>query len=115
MTVCAGTSSSHVFLVQSVFVSVLKHISLLIHTAPGISRIPASSAALLPNKTVPVPGDEEYYIVGLNVFHELHCLNNLRMLVWPEHYGKRGLSEEMIDHLGIVLPITTPTPEGLNY
>ncbi|KAK7029390.1 hypothetical protein VNI00_014644 [Paramarasmius palmivorus] len=34
----------------------------------GISRIPKSQAALLPNKTLPIPGDEEHYIV------ELRCI-----------------------------------------
>jgi hypothetical protein len=28
----------------------------------------------LPNRTAPIPGDEDHYIVGLDVFHQLHCL-----------------------------------------
>jgi hypothetical protein len=58
----------------------------------GISQIPKSQAALLPNKTHPIPGDEGNYvrfnsedsqqvvkggclqIVELDVFHNLHCL-----------------------------------------
>jgi hypothetical protein len=40
----------------------------------GIMKIDKHSAMQLPNKTQPVPGDEEHYIVGLDVFHQLHCL-----------------------------------------
>lgn len=38
------------------------------------SRIPRHQAAQLTNRTVPIPGDEGYYIAGLDVFHQLHCL-----------------------------------------
>jgi hypothetical protein len=40
----------------------------------GVSRIPKQEAAKLPNKTSPIPGDPGFYIVELDVFHELHCL-----------------------------------------
>ncbi|KIM75131.1 hypothetical protein PILCRDRAFT_38305, partial [Piloderma croceum F 1598] len=40
----------------------------------GISKIPKSQAALLPNRTVAIPGDEGNYVVALDVFHQLHCL-----------------------------------------
>jgi hypothetical protein len=40
----------------------------------GISRIPRSSAAKLVNKTVPIPDDPGYYVISLNVFHQLHCV-----------------------------------------
>lgn len=40
----------------------------------GISAIPKSQAALLPNRTVPFPRQEENYIITLDVFHQLHCL-----------------------------------------
>ena len=40
----------------------------------GLSQIPKAQARLLPNKTLPIPGDEEHYAVGLEVFHQLHCL-----------------------------------------
>lgn len=39
------------------------------------SRIPKSIAERLPNKTSEIYGDPDgYYIVGLEVFHQLHCL-----------------------------------------
>ena len=40
----------------------------------GISRIPKSQAEMLPNATEAIPGDEEHYVVELDVFHQLHCL-----------------------------------------
>ncbi|KAJ7449174.1 hypothetical protein FB451DRAFT_1343219 [Mycena latifolia] len=52
----------------------------------GISQIPKSQAALLPNKTQAIPGDEENYIVELEVFHNLHCLNMLRKRLRSDYY-----------------------------
>ncbi|KAI0073073.1 hypothetical protein K474DRAFT_1603983 [Panus rudis PR-1116 ss-1] len=52
----------------------------------GLSKIPKWQARLLPNKTLPIPGDEEYYAVGLAVFHQLHCLNIMRKGLSPEYY-----------------------------
>ncbi|KAE9409710.1 hypothetical protein BT96DRAFT_806726, partial [Gymnopus androsaceus JB14] len=52
----------------------------------GISRIPASEAEKLVDKTVPIPGDEEHYIVSLDVFHQLHCLNLIRKQLYPDYY-----------------------------
>ncbi|KAJ7256023.1 hypothetical protein C8J57DRAFT_1075190 [Mycena rebaudengoi] len=51
----------------------------------GISRIPKHEAERLPNKTSPDPG---FYIAGLNVFHELHCLVRPRCLsaLDPDYY-----------------------------
>lgn len=40
----------------------------------GVSRIPISDAAQLVNRTVPIANDPGYYVVSLDVFHELHCL-----------------------------------------
>lgn len=40
----------------------------------GVSRISRGSASKLVNKTVPIPDDPGYYVVELNVFHQLHCL-----------------------------------------
>ncbi|KAI0080783.1 hypothetical protein K474DRAFT_1636716 [Panus rudis PR-1116 ss-1] len=52
----------------------------------GNSMIPKSLARLLPNRTVPIPGDEEHYILVLSVFHQLHCLNLMRKIFFREHY-----------------------------
>lgn len=42
--------------------------------AHGRTKISKEQARLLPNKTLPIPGDEDYYAVRLSVFHQLHCL-----------------------------------------
>ncbi|KAL7952496.1 hypothetical protein V8C34DRAFT_299191 [Trichoderma compactum] len=49
----------------------------------GISTIPKAQAKLLPNYTSPVPGHEDEYIVELDVFHQLHCLNIFRKAFTP--------------------------------
>ncbi|KAF4966746.1 hypothetical protein FSARC_5611 [Fusarium sarcochroum] len=51
-----------------------------------ISQIGAESAAKLPNATTPFTNDTSHYIVELDVFHQLHCLNMLRKLVYPDVY-----------------------------
>ncbi|KAI9647635.1 hypothetical protein NHQ30_004020 [Ciborinia camelliae] len=48
----------------------------------GVSRIPKSSASQLANKTVPIPGDAGQYVISLNVFHQLHCLNQIRRRIY---------------------------------
>ncbi|KAM4066825.1 tat pathway signal sequence [Hirsutella rhossiliensis] len=50
----------------------------------GISQIPADSAARLPNATTPIASDPTQYMVELDVFHQLHCLNLLRKLAYPD-------------------------------
>ena len=40
----------------------------------GLSQIDKESAAKLPNATAPISGEGGIYIVGLDVFHQLHCL-----------------------------------------
>ncbi|KAJ7692053.1 hypothetical protein B0H17DRAFT_1061792 [Mycena rosella] len=59
----------------------------------GISRIPKSEAALLPNKTSGIPGDPGYYIVELDVFHQLHCLNTIRKALHPAYYPEWDITK----------------------
>ncbi|KAF2104954.1 hypothetical protein NA57DRAFT_71153 [Rhizodiscina lignyota] len=33
-----------------------------------------------------MPGGEEGYLVGLDMFHTLHCVNQIRQMLWPEYY-----------------------------
>ncbi|VDC00879.1 unnamed protein product [Peniophora sp. CBMAI 1063] len=54
--------------------------------SPEIVSIPRSQAALLPNRTWPILGNEENYMTGLDMFHQLHCLDTLRMAIHPEDY-----------------------------
>ncbi|KAJ6620504.1 hypothetical protein B0H10DRAFT_1791774, partial [Mycena sp. CBHHK59/15] len=41
------------------------------------TKVPKSEAAKMVNKTYPILGDEENYILALDVFHQLHCLARL--------------------------------------
>ena len=52
----------------------------------GITRIDGAMAAQLPNRTTRIPGDEDGYVVGLDVFHQLHCVNMLRKSLYPDRY-----------------------------
>ncbi|KAJ7160632.1 hypothetical protein C8R43DRAFT_1233822 [Mycena crocata] len=58
----------------------------------GISRISKEEAAKLPNKTQAIPGDEGHYIAALDVFHNLHCLNKIRMALDPDYYPEWRIS-----------------------
>ncbi|KDR69141.1 hypothetical protein GALMADRAFT_215420 [Galerina marginata CBS 339.88] len=58
----------------------------------SISKIPKNQAALLPNKTSPIPSDRNNYVAGLDVFHQLHCLNMIRQALHPEYYPKRRMN-----------------------
>lgn len=55
----------------------------------GISKISAQEAARLPNPTLPITGTNESdeYVIELDVWHELHCLNDLRKILYPERFG----------------------------
>ncbi|KAJ7225950.1 hypothetical protein GGX14DRAFT_423127 [Mycena pura] len=51
------------------------------------SKIPRSQAKLLANKTYPILGDEpRTYMLALDVFHELHCLDEIRKAMYTEYY-----------------------------
>lgn len=51
-----------------------------------ISQILPETAAKLPNATTRFSNDTDYHIVELDVFHQLHCLNMMRKLVYPTAY-----------------------------
>ncbi|KAF5375173.1 hypothetical protein D9758_000043 [Tetrapyrgos nigripes] len=50
------------------------------------NKIPREEAKLLSNKTYPVLGEEDHYMIALDVFHQLHCLNQMRKAMYPEYY-----------------------------
>ncbi|KAL2167192.1 hypothetical protein VTG60DRAFT_1604 [Thermothelomyces hinnuleus] len=60
--------------------------SLIQQPAFGVSVIHQDSACRLPNATTPLPQDRSRYVVQLDVFHQLHCLNRLRKLLYPKVY-----------------------------
>lgn len=60
----------------------------------GISKINREDAMKLPNRTSALPGDEEHYIVELDVFHQLHCLNRIRKALSPDYYNLTSLDDQ---------------------
>ena len=58
----------------------------VIMIAVGISGISKDEASHLLNKTLPAPKDPDTYMIQLEVFHNLHCLNMLRKTLYPEQY-----------------------------
>ncbi|KAK3388267.1 hypothetical protein B0T20DRAFT_457375 [Sordaria brevicollis] len=52
----------------------------------SLSLIPPSSASKLLNKTTHLPGDPKSFVIQLSVFHNFHCLNTLRKLLYPSKY-----------------------------
>ncbi|KAK0732542.1 tat pathway signal sequence [Apiosordaria backusii] len=52
-------------------------------------HIDGQAAERLHDKTerAPVPGFEDRYVVGIDVFHQLHCLNMIRMGLFPGRYN----------------------------
>jgi hypothetical protein len=57
----------------------------------GISKITEEEAKKLMHPTLAIPGTKDY-LVQLDVWHKLHCLNDLRMLLYPERYMYPGLA-----------------------
>lgn len=67
-------------------------------------------AAQLPNCTTRIPGDDNGYIVGLDVFHQLHCLNHLRKTLYPDRYrifdNLTGVNLTLaMNHTGLLLDV----------
>ncbi|PLN76268.1 hypothetical protein BDW42DRAFT_179149 [Aspergillus taichungensis] len=63
----------------------------------GVIEVPRSEAAKLVNTTMPVPEDPTQYVVELDVFHELHCLNHLRKMAWGVDMGVDTSNETEVD------------------
>ncbi|KAK5996325.1 hypothetical protein PT974_03080 [Cladobotryum mycophilum] len=52
----------------------------------SISKLSKAQAELLPNKTYPFVEDDGYYIAELAVFHQLHCVNAIRIALAKDYY-----------------------------
>jgi hypothetical protein len=58
----------------------------------GMTKISRQEAAQLPNRTAMLPhqsddkDNERGYVIMLDVFHQLHCLNVVRKALSPSHY-----------------------------
>ncbi|KAL2206758.1 hypothetical protein CC79DRAFT_907076 [Sarocladium strictum] len=55
-----------------------------------ISRIPKWQADQIETPSDELPNDPGYHAVMLDIFHSLHCLNEVRMTLNPEYYGPPG-------------------------
>ncbi|KAL1700504.1 hypothetical protein EV121DRAFT_295148 [Schizophyllum commune] len=69
-----------------------------LYIPPSVFMMPREHAVRLPNRTYPVPkyADEGLYLGQLDVFHQLHCLNYLRMSLSPERY-KPVIREDLLE------------------
>ncbi|BAE62512.1 unnamed protein product [Aspergillus oryzae RIB40] len=56
----------------------------------GISTITEDEAKKLHSPTIPIFGTKKY-LIQLDVWHELHCLNDLRKTLYPERYTMDSL------------------------
>ncbi|KAK3322985.1 hypothetical protein B0H66DRAFT_574930 [Apodospora peruviana] len=70
----------------------------------GLEAITVSSAAISkshkdPSISVKAPpswgGGEDAYIAQIEVFHQIHCLNELRKEIYYDHYYKSGPPDEL--------------------
>ncbi|OAA60110.1 hypothetical protein ISF_06121 [Cordyceps fumosorosea ARSEF 2679] len=59
-------------------------------------RIDEEAAGRLVNKTekIPLVGWENDYMVGLDVFHQLHCLNMIRQSMYPKRYNSSIIRDD---------------------
>ncbi|KAF7348852.1 hypothetical protein MVEN_01405300 [Mycena venus] len=60
-------------------------------------KIPKSAAMKMPNHTWPLLNDRESYMISLDVFHQLHCLDTLRKQLYPR-YSETHVSDMHIRH-----------------
>ncbi|KAG6814715.1 hypothetical protein H0H93_012479, partial [Arthromyces matolae] len=64
----------------------------------GISRIGETQASRLVNYTIQIPHEPSGYLVGIDVFHQLHCL--VSVLESPQkHFLKRSLKNILRKYL----------------
>ncbi|PPJ53115.1 hypothetical protein CBER1_11780 [Cercospora berteroae] len=65
------------------------------------TAIPEHQALLLPNKTEAIRGTNKY-IMELDVFHQLHCLDMIRKAFYPSRYGQwEYLDDGSVDNFAV--------------
>jgi len=52
----------------------------------ALSAIPGSEMMQMVNASDKIAGLDDRYLIQLDIFHQLHCLNTLRKIAWPERY-----------------------------
>nr|GAT43304.1 predicted protein [Mycena chlorophos] len=55
--------------------------------AYAASRIPHAEAVKMANTTWPILGEPGNYVIALDVFHQLHCLDMIRQELFPASHG----------------------------
>ncbi|KAG8156552.1 hypothetical protein KVR01_013656 [Diaporthe batatas] len=67
-----------------------------LYAAPMNNAVEKEKAMKLANKTlhVPLPGLEDKYMMLLDVFHQLHCLDEFRKLLYPKHYNSSFVASD---------------------
>ncbi|KAJ7641268.1 hypothetical protein FB45DRAFT_899814 [Roridomyces roridus] len=65
----------------------------------ALSRIPKSEAVKLTNKTWPILDEPGNYIIALDVFHQLHCLDLVRQQLELHHSNTRNYTGQSMPHL----------------
>ena len=65
----------------------------------GITGLSEAEASKLMNSTLPAPNDPDTYVVQLDVFHLLHCVNLLRKAIYKDEYpGWEYNADGTVDH-----------------
>ncbi|KAH8894624.1 hypothetical protein GQ53DRAFT_744732 [Thozetella sp. PMI_491] len=71
----------------------------------GNTLLDKDQAMLIPNKTILFPHDPNHrYLVNLDVFHQLHCLNLIRQAFHPEYYKPHNPGPHAGDEDGLLGP-----------
>ncbi|KAF2216464.1 hypothetical protein CERZMDRAFT_33868, partial [Cercospora zeae-maydis SCOH1-5] len=60
----------------------------------GITTVDKSTSRKLPDTTLEFPGLEDRFVVGIAMFHQLHCLDMVRRAMYPE-----TRMEDMMEHV----------------
>ncbi|KAJ7057152.1 hypothetical protein C8F01DRAFT_1257073 [Mycena amicta] len=66
--------------------------------AYAASRVPKSEVEKMTNKTWPVVGEPGNYVIALEVFHQLHCLDMIRQRLHPGGGNYTAISEKHMRH-----------------
>ncbi|KAF7290935.1 hypothetical protein HMN09_01272100 [Mycena chlorophos] len=62
---------------------------------PNDLRLSKDEARKMHNGTTPLENDREHYMISLEVFHQLHCLDMIRQQLYPE----RNYTQLPMDHI----------------
>lgn len=60
-----------------------------------VSSITADEAARLNAPTLRDSSDPSRFVISINVFHQLYCLDSLRKMLYPEYYVNNKTAEEL--------------------